>query len=287
MSQHESPRPVTKSKPCQVCGADHKCSRKSDGLMMCGRMTGDVPGFFHIGPAKDSTWHLYRAEDDPELRKGVSPATRRRNRSGTDWEAEASQHAAKLTIAGRARLAAALGLPIAVLDLLPKLGVNKDDGGPHWTFPECDGRGRVVGINRRYVDGSKKVMPGGSRGLTIPAGWADRPGPVFVPEGASDTLALTAAGLAAVGRPSAKGGVEDLVLLLADVPADRRIIVLGENDQRPSKKTPDVIDWPGKEGVDTIAPKLAERLARSVHAFFPPDGAKDVRGWFKAKAGAA
>ncbi|WP_171475045.1 hypothetical protein [Frigoriglobus tundricola] len=49
-------------------------------------------------------------------------------------------------------------------------------------------------------------MPGSKRGLTLPTGWRDRPGPVFVVEGPTDAAALTAAGLAAVGRPSNAGG---------------------------------------------------------------------------------
>lgn len=276
MSTEEKLTPVTKSHPCKVCGGDHKCSRGSGGLLVCGRAAGDVPGFFHIGASKqDPQWHLYRVEQD-------KPQPRR-NRSSIDWEAVAGEHAARIKEPGRRALAAALGLPVAVLDLFTGLGANKDDSGPHWTFPERDGRGRVVGINRRYTNGAKKVMPGGHRGLTIITGWRERPGPVLIPEGASDTLALTAAGIAAVGRPTNTGGVDHLAALLADWPTDRSIVVLGENDQKPDGK------WPGKEGVESVAPKLAERLGRTVLTSFPPDGAKDVRAWFaeRVKAGAA
>src|SRR5581483_8595311 len=57
--------------------------------------------------------------------------------------------------------------------------------------------------------------------------WQEKDGPVYITEGPSDVLALTALNLAAIGRPSNVGGVEHLARLLSDVPADRPIIVGG------------------------------------------------------------
>lgn len=53
-------------------------------------------------------------------------------------------------------------------------------------------------------------------------------------EGASDSLALQAAGLAAVGRPDAAGGAGFLAALLADRP----VIMVGENDLKPDGRQP-------------------------------------------------
>jgi hypothetical protein len=178
----------------------------------------------------------------------------------------------------RAELAEALGLPEATLTQLPGLGYLPDD--PHgacFTFPEEDGAGRLVGIVRRYADGRKRAMPGSRRGLTVPAGWRERPGPVFLPEGASDVLALTALGLAGVGRPAASGGLDFLTELLRTLPQDRPLIVLGENDRKPDGT------WPGRVGANRTAESLARRLGRPVAWTLPPDEAKDARAWVLAQ----
>jgi hypothetical protein len=108
-------------------------------------------------------------------------------------------------------------LPAGALGPFPLIGYAPDDSaGACWTFPEVDAAGRVVGILRRYVtprsDGKSKLRAkGGRAGLTVPDGWRERAGPVFVVEGPTDALAMTAAGLSCVGRPSnsacAAGGV--------------------------------------------------------------------------------
>ena len=62
--------------------------------------------------------------------------------------------------------------------------------------------GRIIGINRRFRDGSKKHLKGTKRGLTYAEDWATTDGPILLPEGGSDTAALLTMGLAAIGRPS-------------------------------------------------------------------------------------
>src|SRR5262249_36207554 len=84
------------------------------------------------------------------------------------------------------------------------------------------------------------------------------------------TIALTAAGLAAVGRPSNKGSVADLAQLLGDIPSDRDIVVLAENDEHDGL-------WPGKDGAEHTARRLADALMRPVRIAYPPDGNKDAR----------
>ena len=101
---------------------------------------------------------------------------------------------------------------------------------------------------------------------------------MFLPEGPSDVLALRAAGLSAVGRPSNMGGAELLAELLRGLPASRPMIVLGEIDPKADGK------WPGKEGATATAKRLAQLLpGRPVAWALPPDGVKDVRAWFQAQ----
>lgn len=150
-------------------------------------------------------------------------------------------------------------------------GKTSDSGV--YTFPEHNGFGEVIGIATRTEDGEKRFLKGGHRGLYLPNGWRKRPGPFFIAEGASDTAALTAMGLAGIGRPSAKGGAELLANLLTEIPSERHIVVLAEYDPKPDGK------WPGRDGAKTVAMKLAQLLGQEVRWVLPPDGAKDVRAW--------
>jgi hypothetical protein len=265
-----------------------------------------------LGRAKgDDQFGLYRREDDPVLRErdeefrrqqaagrkarptsSVPPVSHGDSNGAAhgpaiDWEAKARQFAAQLAPALREELAAALGLPVACLDAIPLLGWNPDnrdrdeDGNeildPCWTFPEVDGDGRFVGITRRDRNGRKRAMPGSARGLTVPERWREYDGPIYLVEGPSDVLALTAMGLCTIGRPSNTGGVQHLAKLLADVPSDRRLIVLGENDCKPHG------EWPGRDGALRTAQKLTHELGRPVLWAMAPDKAKDARQWVLAR----
>src|SRR5439155_20673048 len=181
-----------------------------------------------------------------------------------------------LTPERRHELAETLGLPEATLAMLPFLGFDPEDRwGPCWTFPEVDGAGRVVGIRRRYQNGDKKLMQHASPGLTLPHGWQERGGPVLGLEGAGDTLAATAVGLAAVGRPNDTGGVEALAELFRAVPPEREIIIIGHFDPKRDGR------WPGRDGAAGVAARLQGILGRPVYWALPP-GEKDVRDWVRA-----
>jgi hypothetical protein len=137
----------------------------------------------------------------------------------------------------------------------------------------------VVGLLRRYRDGSKRSMGGGTRGITIPSGFKDRAGPVLLVEGPSDTAAALALGLRALGRPSNTGGMEHLAVLLSQQPPDTAILVVGENDAKRDGT------WPGLEGARHTAGALARLLGREVRWALPPAGVKDMRAWvLKRKA---
>lgn len=252
----EPMRPVTAARPCPVCSKGDWCLVAADGsAAICqrvesGRRCGDA-GWLH------------------RLAEPVLPPPKSADQSHrpTDWRATAERFAANLDAGRRAGLAAALRLPVEALDRLPLIGWKGDENC--WTFPECDPAGRVVGITRRFPDGKKMMMAGGRRGLTLPAGWRDRPGPVFVVEGPTDAVAMSHAGLCCIGRPSNSGGADLLAELLADWPADRPVILTGENDRKADGS------WPGKAGAEAVA----ARLGLPVVVSFPPAGSKDVRDW--------
>lgn len=267
---------VTKAHPCPVCEGDHKCSVGDAGLILCGRREGKVSGFRHYGPSNgDPQFHVYRRGDDPPAPVvGVPP----KSNTPRDWNKLARTYAGRFDADARTELAARLDLPADTFTVLPLLGVRGQSAlGRTFTLPECSANGLVVGITTRapQADGSdeKKMMLGGRRGLTIPDGWHDRRGPVFLVEGPSDALAMSAAGLAAIGRPSNTGGVAHLAALLRDVPPDRPILVVGENDQKGDG------NWPGRVGAERTAAALRSALKRPVLVSMTPRGAKDVRQW--------
>jgi len=261
---------VSKAHPCEVCGGDHKCGRGNGGLLICGRANGPNDGFKCLGPSKnDSQFTLYRRIGEAVATPGAY------SRAAIDWDQYVFACAQEQKLEGRAeRLAEVLGLPAAVLASLTGLGY--DPAQECWTFPERDAAEVVIGILRRFPDGSKLASLHSSRGLTIVEGWKDRPGPAFLVEGPSDTLAMTTAGLSAVGRPSNTGGAAHLALLLKDLPPDRAIVVVGENDEKEDGS------WPGRDGAVGIAETLTRELGRPVGWTLPPDGAKDVRSWLIA-----
>lgn len=179
-----------------------------------------------------------------------------------------------------AKLAESLGVSVASLQALG-VGFSPDEDA--WTFPERTADGEVCGINRRFQDGSKKMMAGHKRGLIFADDWEKFPGPALILEGPSDTAGAITLGACAIGRPAAivpKAVLPELVTMLASLPKDRGIIVVGENDAK------DDGAWPGKDGAIRTARELTEALGRPVAWALPPEGSKDLRHWLKANHGA-
>ena len=266
---------VCASHPCPVCRGDHKCSIGEDGLIICGRRSGDVAGFDNLGPAKgDPQFNLYRSDGTESPREASTADGGEKTTPAIDWNKKTASYKKRLTSDSEMELAKALGLPPQELG---RFRVGWSANQECWTCPEYDAGGKVVGINRRYRDGRKKMMAGGARGLYYARDWDQEEGPVLCPEGFSDAATLSAMGISAVGRPSNTGGVEQLGRILAGIPATRTIFVMGENDRKTDGS------WPGKAGAISTAEQLQRELGRPVHFAFPPDEQKDIRSWFQAQ----
>ncbi len=156
-------------------------------------------------------------------------------------------------------------------EALQALGVRRN--GTAWLIPERDAAGEVVGMAKRYDDGSKGFVAGGKRGLTFAHPLNAYAGstmvdPVFVVEGASDTAAGLAMGLDVIGRPSATGGAQHLAELLKD----RHVVIVAENDA------------PGQAGAKAIADKLLG-VVRTLRIVSPSAEHKDLRAWYAAVGG--
>jgi replicative DNA helicase len=272
---------ASRKSPCPICEKPDWCSIADDGkkaacrrqsrhhLFGEGRQSTDKAGqviyLFNLNGEDHSNGHTNGHTNGHHSQNGTAK---------DDWATKAEQYADRLTQDRRGRLADVLGVPVKSLDALP-VGYGDDHGGEFFTFPEVDGTEYPVGITRRYCDsGDKKAMKGARRGLTVPVGWRARTeGPVLVPEGASCTLALWAAGRCAIGRPSCTGGVEYLAQLLATVPTDRQIVIIGENDRKADGQ------WPGRDGARQTAAQLSKLLNRQVAVAMVPEGFKDAREW--------
>jgi len=277
---------VRPDSPCPIGGKTHGCSIGDDRSILCRCQRGHVPGYYwctHATPERE--WHIYRPLDDPLLRAGQadqeSPAAEEgaEGKKGTDsarakWLLQAQQYASALTPALRDRLASLLGLPAFALDGIHYLGYKSRDGmGAVWTWPEQDGVGDVIGISRRNAAGEKRACHGSQRGIVPTRDWDEHDGPVYLPEGVSDTLALAALGLAAIGRASDRSSMDYCAEALSIVPASRGIVVLADRDLCDDGRTP------GLTGARELAQHLAAALKRTVDWTFPPDKAKDTREW--------
>ncbi|CAN5598256.1 hypothetical protein BH11PLA2_BH11PLA2_45910 [soil metagenome] len=240
---------VAATHPCPVCKKPDWClTREDDSAAICSRLE---------SPKRcgEAGWlHILRESPRAVLKPKPS------------WEAMAAEYAAKLPDTSTL----SLGLPPNAFDVIPMIGWNPAE--TCHTFPEVNETGIVIGIVRRFLNGSKKSMHGGKRGLTLPKDWRNIPGPAFVVEGPTDVAAMIAAGQCAVGRPS-NTSFKFLPELFTDWPADRAIVVVGENDIKPNG------DHPGAVGMNAVAKALATALQRTVLKVLPPPESKDVRAW--------
>lgn len=272
MSSPVAKRFNTASKSCPVCGNHSKgCSATEDGMHMCRGESRQ--GWRKISRGPDAAgFEHYRREDDPGPERNGNHKSEPPPQK--DWHTVAVRFARNLTPELRADLAGRLGLPVTAFDMYPLVGyAGQDDAGPIFSFAEYDGRGRVVGISLRYGDGSKKMMTGSRRGLTVPTNWDAGTGGVFLAEGATCPPSGTLCGLSMIGRPSNTGGIGDTADLLRDFPKERPVYVVSENDQKEDGR------WPGKEGAERTAGELSKRLNRQIKILYPPAGFKDVRAW--------
>lgn len=284
-------RSVSRAKPCEVCGKPDRCSRSVDGgAATCFRVTEAPNGYTLVKPVSGGGAIFRRAgaarngEHRAARPTATAPATR------IDWSAEAERCAAAITPERVNELAAGLGVTAASLTAIGIGLANAADlsrwgagfagegetPGFAYTFPERDGRGHVVGLSLRAPDGRKGFPRGAKRGLIVPKTLRERTGPVLICEGASDVAALESLGLAAIGRPSNSGGAAELAVLLRG----REVLILGENDQKESGA------FPGRDGAEAIAKKLAQDWDSAQRFAFPPAGVKDVRQWLNSRVAA-
>jgi phage/plasmid primase-like uncharacterized protein len=245
---------ATIKNPCPVCGKPDWCSF-GDRAAICRRVESSKP---HLdrGGNFDGWYHFYdsaRPQIPPRKwtppRPAINPQTIKTKTCGED-------------------LAKELGVSMAALRTL---GVGWSDQYQAWMFPMRNGKNEVVGWNRRFKDGSKKIVGGTKAGLYIPQmDFFDEAQPVVICEGGSDTAALLDLGFFAIGRFNVSSGAEDLKEFF-QANNIHRCIIISDNDER--KNLNGRQGRPGIEG----ALRLKKALKTKSVIWMPPTPCKDVR----------
>ena len=281
MRKNDGWREATEDEPCPICGREHFCmiGRVS---VLCTQLESPKPSKAGFG-----WWHSYpnSAERPTFIPKPKPPRI-------TDAELHAKWEPILKSCKGMvkvAELAAELGVDHWSLEAL---GFAWDS--TQYIIPTRNHRGLITGLDTRWKDGTKMVVPGSRRGLIYAKNWLDYTGPVLIVEGASDAAAALTMRLCVLGRPSNIGGVELLTRMLGNV--QRRIIVIAERDRKRHEDLSEMVRkqhdpackgclrcWPGMGGAKHTANALWKRLGRRVDWAFVPAPAKDMRGWLNAQ----
>jgi hypothetical protein len=125
--------------------------------------------------------------------------------------------------------------------------------------------GKIIGIRRRFPNGSKASAKGGKNGLFIPADLTGV-GPLLLCEGPTDAAAALDLGSAAIGRPNCNSLVE---MTVRAVRGREEIVIVADNNAV------------GRTGADRLASILG-LCCPCVRVVHPPAGVKDLRQWLHA-----
>jgi hypothetical protein len=261
---NEKMQRVSRDKPCPVCGKSDWCLIASDGsAAICQRVKegsrrqcGEA-GYLHI--LNDRHNGHDRHKSGARWRRSVTIGHDLGGQT-RDFGQMAAECRLRLADDRLQTLACSLGLSGRSLQ---RLRVGWD--GFAYTFPMSDDRGRIIGIRRRFPNGSKVSVKGGKNGLFIPADLAEV-GPLLICEGPTDTAAALDLGFAAIGRPNCNSLVEMTVRAVRD---RDEIVVVADNDAV------------GQVGADRLASVLA-LCCPCVRIVYPPNGVKDLRQWLNA-----
>lgn len=265
---------VKKSEPCPVCGKPDFCTRTTDGTAVrCTRVESERLSADKNGGA---AW-LHSLNDPlPPL-----PPPKEIEKKA-DWTKECrSMFQHKQAHTKRCHVADLLEVSVDSLESL-RVGIGWDWNGTEFSsWPSRDADGRCIGYVRRYSDGSKKTNQGGSTGVFWSSRWCHHPGPIFVVEGGSDVAACETNDLCAIGRASNTCGWHWIKEMISKRCPFKKIIVVGERDENPSKRgivSSCPLDckgcsycWPGLFGAKMVAKELNASLV------LVPPGFKDMR----------
>lgn len=250
---------VSKNKPCPICGKNDWCLIASDGSSaICpriesGKRAGEA-GYLHIIKKSEFERRPSRIFIKPKVHPKINPK---------DLIQLSRQYQGRAEALNRIeRLSDELGVSP---ESLRRLGVGWDLSEDCWTFPLTDAAGRIVGLNRRFKDASKKLYFGHRAGLYIQV---DLPNDLtnsslLITEGGSDTAAALDLGFWTIGRFNCQCGA-DMLRKLIRRRCPGRVVIIADGDT------------PGQRGAERLACHLIPYV-RELKIITPPE--KDLRSW--------
>lgn len=255
---------VSKQNPCPICEKPDYCSVAQDGSVAnCMRVPSDWECKGNMGG-----W-IHKLQPDVIQRvKNVFRRTPKKKALPPKyWDALVKESVETAGLEPRAKV---LGMQLGLsYNSLERLMVGWLPQYSAWTFPMWDGRGRMIGIRLRGLNGQKWCVPGSFNGIFHPIYVAnDEDTLLMICEGPTDCAALLDLGFDAIGRPSALAGVNHLTEFVRA--GRRKVVIVIDADSK------DAVELPG-------AVKLAKAirpLTSDVSILRTPGGYKDIRGWY-------
>ena len=257
MPYNEKMQRVGKENPCPVCDKPDWCLVAEDGTAaICSRVQegsvkkcGDA-GYLHI---------LIDRPKNRQYRSQRRFTIGQDDRPGRDFAALQQQYSRQITSQQVNDLSQRLGVSN---QSLKRLRIGWD--GEAYMFPMSDSQGETIGTRKRFPDGYKTSLVSSRTGLFIPIDLPDTE-PLLICEGPTDTAAALDLGFNAIGRPNCNCAIE----MTAKFAKGRNVVIIGDNDK------------PGRDGAERLSGKLLLHCS-SVKIIYPPNGIKDLRGWYHA-----
>ena len=262
---------VSRRKPCPVCNKPDWCLisdfDETPAAAICARIEspircGEAGWLHHLHDKGCQKW-----QSRPRV---TYVETHSDTRSLRDWCRFANQCVASLATFQLEALSNELGVSVEALRQLRTGWSNEHHA---FTFPMFNANDQVLGIRLRKRNGQKWSVRGGHEGLFViheeindrAEQAADANSTLVICEGPTDTAALLDLGFDAVGRPSCKGGIKQIVDFVQSRKPCEVVIIADE-------------DVPGLRGANNLASVLTVYVP-SVKVVVPPDGANDARDW--------
>lgn len=245
-------------KPCEVCGKPDGCCISRDGSkILCSR----IESTLKIGEPFAGGW-VHAASGDY---RNTRMPKKKSVKAPINWRTLNRFYTQKITKTQMQNLANEFNIHPASLFAL-EIGW---DGESH-TFPVRNVDEIIIGILRRFPDGTKCMVKGSSLGLFIPR---DIQPPLFITEGASDLACVLDLGFRGIAKPSATAGNNMVKEFIAKNKIDT-ICIICDNDDA------------GVKGTITLV-RLLVPLNIVVNVISPLDGIKDIREWIGVSGKAA
>ena len=209
---------VSAKHPCPICKKEDWCLYSEDGqVAICARVSSPRPageaGYLH----KLSEEATYNNTRDYTLKNPMLSVH-------IDWDTWNNNYFKSF-----------INSEINPPDFMDKATANLFNcgwDGACYTFPLRNANNNIIGIQRRFLDGRKRLVTGSRAGILVPIGLNLMEGQdIYICEGLSDTVSAIQLGLYAEGRMSASTGTS----IFCKKYTNRSIIVVADNDEAGKK----------------------------------------------------